>query len=246
MRQTKDLLLFLSFFLFACSTTVVNDESSPDLQYKEGQRLLKNGRYLEAIDRFRVLKSRHPYSPLAPLAALHIGEAYFEQSTYPEAIAAYRIFLHLHPSHEKASYALFRMGKSYYKMTPGSIDRDLLEAKKAIRIFEKLKSTYPKATYVKEAQTLIQKLNKKLMEKEIYVGDFYFHKKRFSAAATRYRQAVEKYNFPKMEEKALYLLSLSYWNMGKKNRAEKILNNLKNKYKNSKYIGKLEPLFQKT
>lgn len=222
--------LFLS-----CAPVEVNDESPPELQFKEGKRLLDNGRGLEAIDRFRVLKSRHPYHPLAPMAALYIGEAYFKQHSFVEANSAYRIFLHLHPTHEKAPYAIFRTGKSHYKMIPGSVDRDLSEANKAISVFKRLKSSYPNSQYAKEAKELIQKLRKKLMEREMYVGNFYFKKKHFQAAVNRYTRILEEYGDLNMEEKALYLLSLSYINLNKKDRARKIFIQLKRKYKNSPY-----------
>ena len=239
------ILLCLSIILLSCSAVEVNDDSAPEVQFKDGKRLLEKGRTLEAIDRFRVLKSRHPYHPLAPLAALQIGEAYFEQNSYMEANAAYRIFLHLHPTHEKAPYAIFRMGKSRYEMLPGSVDRDLYEAKKAIQVFKKLIASYPKSEYVQEAKELIQKLRKKLMEKEMYVGNFYFKKKYFQAAANRYIKILEEYKNLGLEEKALYLLSLSYLYLEKKERAKKIFLTLKRKYKNSPYNKKLATKLEK-
>ncbi|MFX6218501.1 outer membrane protein assembly factor BamD, partial [Acinetobacter baumannii] len=77
------------------------NDSPAEKQYSEGERLLKKDRYVEAVERFRVLKSRYPYSKYAALATLRIGDVHFQEESYIEAAAAYKVFRELYPKHDQ-------------------------------------------------------------------------------------------------------------------------------------------------
>src|SRR3989344_7372856 len=106
-------LLFSACCLLGCSATTIDNDSPPEVQFAEGERLLKKDRILEAVERFRILKSRYPYSKYAALASLKIGDAHFQEESFPEAAAAYKIFRELYPKHEEAGYALYRIGETF-------------------------------------------------------------------------------------------------------------------------------------
>ena len=221
--------------LAGCATTAVEDDSPPEAQYAEGERLLKRGRYLEASERFRILKNRHPYSIYAALAALRSGDAYFEQETYVEAAGAYKVFLELYPKHPQADYAVFRMGESHYRQVPDSIDRDLDAASLGILTFQRLQKEYPQSQYVAAAQKMERELRSKLAEKEEYVGDFYFRQEEYIAAVGRYRTIVADYPKVGKSEKALYRLAVAYEKMGDKAKALEALEKLKQDFPNGNF-----------
>lgn len=239
------LALTLGYLLGGCASTTVEDDSPPEAQFAEGERLLKKGRYLEASERFRILKNRHPYSIYAALAALRSGDAHFEQETYIEAAGAYKVFLELYPKHPQADYAVFRMGESYYRQVPDSIDRDLDAAASGITTFQRLQREFPSSQYVAQAQKMERELRSKLAEKEEYVGDFYFRREDYPAAAARYRTILSEYGGTGKSEKALYRLAFAYEKMGDRVKALEALDRLKQEFPNGSLRSDADSLYQR-
>ena len=54
--------------------------------YREGQELLEDGNYLEAMTAFNQVKNEFPFSSYAALSSLAVGEVYFREEKYIEAI----------------------------------------------------------------------------------------------------------------------------------------------------------------
>jgi outer membrane protein assembly factor BamD len=206
-----------------CSAVTIDNDSPPEAQYAEGERLLEKDRYLEAVERFRILKSRYPYSKYAALATLRIGDTHFQEEAFLEAASAYKIFRDLYPRHEKASYALFRTGESFYNTMPSTIDRDLEPARAAIDAYQQLLRENPGSPYQKEAEARIKELRNKLAEKEAYVGDYYFKRELYQAAASRYALLLQNYPEASRNEETVYRLAYAFERMGEYRKAEQAL-----------------------
>ncbi len=216
-------LLAILFTILGCSAVTIDNDSPPEAQYAEGERLLEKDRYLEAVDRFRILKNRYPYSKYAALASLRIGDAHFQEEAFLEAASAYKIFRELYPRHEKAAYALFRTGESYFNMLPSTTDRDLDSAQLAIDSYEQLLRDYAGSPHQGDAENRIKDLRGRLAEKESYVGDFYFKRELYQAAASRYSYILV--NFPEAgkNEENLYKLAFSLERIGEYRKAGQAL-----------------------
>src|SRR3989344_5874910 len=146
------MLLCFALFVSACSSVKIDNDSPADKHFAEGERLLKKDQYLEAIERFQILKTRYPYSVYTPLANLRIADAYFAQESYIEAASSYKIFRELYPKHEKSDYAIFRTAESHFNDVPDAIDRALGSAQSAIDSYEDLINRFPSSPYAKTGQ----------------------------------------------------------------------------------------------
>lgn len=229
----------------SCSATVIDNDSPPEAQYAEGERLLKKDRFIEAVERFRILRNRHPYSKFAALATLRIGDSHFQEEAYLEAASAYKIFRELYPKHEQSGYALFRVGESYFNMLPSTIDRDLEPAQEAIDAYTTYLKEFPSAANSKEASNRVNELRGKLAEKETYVGDFYFKREQYQAAANRYGQLLQKYpEFGKNKE-TLFRLAFSFEKVGDFRRADRALALLESDFPGEKGTSSVEELKKK-
>ncbi|MCO5142360.1 MAG: outer membrane protein assembly factor BamD [Oligoflexia bacterium] len=222
--------------LFSCSSTEIDNDSPPEQQYAEGERLLNKDRYIESIERFRILKSRYPYSKYAALASLRIGDAHFKEEAFLESASAYKIFQELYPKHEKVPYALFQMGESHFKLLPSTEDRDLEPAVSALSTYSKLAQTFPSSEYTAEAKKRIDELKAILADKEAYVGDFYFKRDLYESALGRYLDLIREYPTSKYREEALYRIAYSYNEMGDKTRANIALSQLFDEFPDGKYL----------
>jgi outer membrane protein assembly factor BamD len=221
------LVVLALFTIFAaCSAETIDNDSPADKQYEEGERLLKKDRYVEAVERFRILKSRYPYSKYAALATLKVGDAHFQEESYIEAASAYKVFRELYPKHEMAAYAQYRIGESYSNEMPSTVDRDLDPAHSAIEAYNKLITEFPNDEHVKEAQKKVHDLTKKLAEKEDYVANFYWKRSLYQAAALRYAGIIDNYGDFGMNRDSLYRLAFCYERMGEYRKAADTLSRL--------------------
>lgn len=227
-------LLVLFALLWGCSAETIDNDSPPEKQYAEGERLLSKDRYLEAVERFRILKSRYPYSKYAALATLKIGDAHFQEEAFIEAASAYKVFRELYPKHESAAYALYRIGESHFNEVPSTTDRDLDSAYSAINAYSQLIKDYPGNEHVKDAEKKVHELRGKLAEKEEYIGNFYFKRELYEAAAGRYAYLVDTYPNYGYNRDGLYRLAYSYERMGEYRKAQDTLERLDREFADGK------------
>jgi outer membrane protein assembly factor BamD len=243
--QTLTILSIFQLGLLACSSTPIDNDSPAEAQYTEGERLMEKDRYLEAVERFRILKNRWPYSKYAAQATLRIGDAHFADEAYIEAASAYKIFRDLYPKHESAAYALFRIGESNYNQLPSTIDRDLEPANAALSAYDDLIKSYPNYADISVARKRIDDLKQRLAEKEEYVANFYFVREFYGAALGRYRNILDQYPLHGFNEKALYRLAYCYEKTGDYVKAEEAIERLKFEFPNTKFLAESDGLLKK-
>lgn len=202
--------LFLAVLVTSCASTEAAKDS-PEALFAEAEEAFKDERFLIAVERYRDIKNRFPYSTRATDAELRIADAYFEQENYLEAESAYEIFKELHPTHAKIDYVQYRIALSYHNQIPDNSARDLSAAYKAIDAFTTLKEKYPSSQYAAKAEEYIQEARKRLAEHESYIADFYFQRQHFLSASYRYAALLQDYPNLGYEEEALYRLGMSYY-----------------------------------
>jgi outer membrane protein assembly factor BamD len=188
-----------------------------------------------------------------PNVIMKRGEAFFEKEEFAEAIVEYNHFLDLHRNHMLASYAAFRIGESHMKRAKG-IERDPEPIQKAIDSFERLRRDYPGSRYDGQAAEKIQECHDLLAQMHLFVGQFYYRRGSYLAAAHRFEQIIKIYPDKSVAPDALYFLALSYHDLGADDWASEQLTLLAEKYPNTAHssdgakllakIGKNQPSVQ--
>ncbi len=169
-----------------------------------------------------------------PNVIMKRGEAFFEKEEYGEAITEYNHFLDLHRTHALASYAAFRIGESQMKRGKG-IDRDPEPIQKAIEAFEKLRKNFEGSKYESQALEKIQECHNLLAQMYFFVGEFYYRRGSYLAAAHRFEQIMKLYPDKAIAPDALYYLARNYHDLGADDWASEQLTLLAHKYPGSKY-----------
>jgi len=164
-----------------------------------------------------------------PNVIMKRGEAFFEREEYAEAIVEYNHFLDLHHTHILASYALFRIGESQMKLTKG-IQRDPSPVQKALESFERLRKDFPGSRYDGPALQKTQECHDLLAQTHLFVGQFYYRRGSYLAAAHRFEQIMKLYPDKSVAPDALYFLALSYHDLGADDWASEQLTLLAEKY----------------
>lgn len=167
-----------------------------------------------------------------PNVIMKRGEAFFDKEEFAEAIVEYQHFLELHRAHPLAVYAQFRLAESHLRMGK-SIDRDPDPIQKAITAFEKLRKEFPNSKYEAQALQRLADCHDWLAQTHLFVGQFYYRRSSYLAAAHRFDLIMKDYPDKKVAPEALYYLAMTYQELGANDWATEKLQLLAEKYPNS-------------
>ena len=171
-----------------------------------------------------------------PNVIMKRGEAYFEKEEYSEALVEYKHFLELHRNHVLAPYAAFRIGEIHIKMAK-TIDRDPEPMQKAIAAFDQMRKEFPGSRYDTQAQQKLEECHDWLAQMHLFVGQFYYRRGSYLAAAHRFEQVLKTYPDKPVAPDAMYFLAKSYHEMGADDWARDHLIVLAEKHPDSKFAG---------
>ncbi len=247
MRKTLWFTVFaISLTLLnACSSGDLKDSATPEGAYKIAEELEQDERFEEAIQKYREVQNKHPYSRFAVMAKLKVADINYARENYIEAQNAYQLFKDLHPKHERIDYVTFRLGMSYFNQLPTTIDRDLSQAHKAILYFDEVMNSYPSSQHAKEAGEKKSDALKKLAEKEQYIADFYFKREMYDSALRRYEKMLKDYPSLGFELSGLYGASVSAIRSGDLERGKSLATRLIQQFPDSTEAGRVKGEMEK-
>jgi len=108
-----------------------------------------------------------------------------------------------------------------------------------------LLNNFPKSKYSLDAKFKLDLINDILASKEMYVGRFYFEKKKWIPAINRFKTVVDDFDTTIYIEEALYRLVEIYYILGLTNESEKYAKVLGYNYQSSKWYENSYKLFNK-
>ncbi|NOZ68923.1 MAG: tetratricopeptide repeat protein [Deferribacteres bacterium] len=223
------LLLVLSSCSYFRSTDIDSSVFEPEASLEKADQLIKKGFYEDARKILEDIKARDASQKYAAIATLRIADTYYEDGSYEEAVVEYESFLKLHRYHKYAPYAQYKLAMSYFKRIK-TVDVSYSWASRALKEFEELRRRYPRNPYMDITESRIRTCRRILAEYEFYVGNFYFRKGSYRAAAQRFEGLIRNYPGSKKEPDALYYLGLSYEKMGRQEDALNVLTSLIEKF----------------
>ena len=246
------ILIFLLIFFVSCSKEKLKEsvikEKSLDGQvleaYTEGIESLKAGDVLFAAKKFNEAEMLFPQSEWAPKSALMAAYSYYSQDYLNDAIAELERFLRVYPLSENKDYALYLLAHSHYE-TIADEKKDLKSILLAKENFDKVIKNFPNTEYALDSEFKIDLINDLLASKEMYIGRYYFDRKKWIPAINRFRTVVDEYDTTIYVEEALHRLVEVYYTIGLTNEAEKYAQILGYNYKSSKWYEKTYVVFNK-
>ena len=238
----------IALSIFGCGgkgKDIKSVEGNPGLLYKQGLARFNKRDYSDALKKFQELKSIFPDSPPYTIwAELKVGDCHFFQKDYVEAIAAYEEFKKTHPSHEEMPYIQYQIGMSYFNQMR-TLDRDQTPTKKALSNFEYLIANYPPSLFVEKAKERIGICKKRLADHEFYIGNYYYNRGGFQAAAWRFEGLLERFPKDSEEDKILYFLGKSYLELRQWEKAELVFTKIVTEYPKSSYSKEARAILDK-
>ena len=254
MFRFKIIIFFIILVLFnSCSKESIQKsiikEKSLELQvkeaYQEGVEALNNGDVLFAAKKFNQAEMLFPQASSAPQSALMAAYSYYTQDYYGDAIAELKRFLKVYPAHKDLGYVYYLLAVCYYEQIVDE-KKDLQSIINAKENFNIIIKNYPNSEYAIDAEFKIDLINDILAAKEMYLGRYYFDKKKWIPAINRFRVIIDDYDSTIYAEEALHRLVEVYYMIGLIDEAEKYAQLLGYNYQSSKWYENTYSLFDKS
>ena len=248
--------LFIFFIILSITSSCTKDakqvdiiqEKSLNLQfneaYKAGIDALNSGDVLYAAKKFNEAESLFPQSNWAPRAALMAAYSYYTQDYYGDAIAELIRFKKVYPAYDHLDYVNYMIAISYYEQIIDE-EKDLQSIIKSKEYFQIVINDYSKSDYAIDAEFKIDYINDILAAKEMYIGRYYYDKKKWIAAINRFKTILDKYDTTIYTEEALHRLVEVYYTLGLKSEAEKYAILLGYNYESSEWYEKSYSILNK-
>ena len=253
MNFINHFILILLFVIFAsCSKEKINEsvikEKSLDGQvleaYSEGLDSLKGGDVLFAAKKFNEAEMLFPQSEWAPKSALMAAYSYYSQDYLDDAIAELDRFLLVYPLSKDKDYAIYLLAHSHYEKIVDET-QDLQSILLAKKNFNRVLKQFPQTEYALDSEFKLDLINDILASKEMYIGRYYFDRKKWIPAINRFRSVIDDYDTTIYVEEALHRLVEVYYTIGLINEAEKYANILGYNYRSSKWYEKSYAVFNR-
>ena len=224
-------------------------EKSLELQvqeaYKEGVEALEDGDVLYAAKKFNEAEILFPQASSAPQSALMAAYSYYIQDYYADAIAELNRFIKVYPSHKDLVYVYYLLGISYYEQIVDE-KKDLQSILNAKENFDLIVKNYPNTEYAIDSEFKLDLIDDILAAKEMYLGRYYFDRKKWISAINRFREIIDNYDTTIYTQEALHRLVEVHYTIGLIDEAEKYAQLLGYNYQSSQWYENSYSLFDKT
>tara|TARA_Y200000002_G_scaffold67462_1_gene52329 strand:+ start:295 stop:1140 length:846 start_codon:yes stop_codon:yes gene_type:complete len=246
------ILIFILVIFTSCSKETLKKsiikETNLDAQvleaYKEGLESLNAGDVLFAAKKFNEAEILFPQSTWAPKSALMAAYSYYTQDYYQDSIAELERFLKVYPSHKNLDYVYYLLGICYYEQIVDE-KKDTQSILLAKENFSQVLKKFPNTDYALDSEFKIDLINDILASKEMYVGRYYFDRKKWIPAINRFKKVADEYDTTIYVEEALHRLVEVHYIIGLNKEAEKYAQILGYNYKSSKWYEKSYAVFNK-
>ena len=187
----------------------LNPGDQPDkILYEKATREIQRGRFDVGRLTLQTLINTYPDSEYLSKAKLSIADSYYHEggtAGLTQAEAEYKDFITFFPTAPEAPEAQFRAGMAHYRMMSKS-DRDRSEAKMAEAEFKEFLLKYPDSTVMPRVKARLRQVQEVLAQGDYKIAQFYFAKRAYPAARSRFQEIAESYpNFSRGDSALWYL-----------------------------------------
>jgi outer membrane protein assembly factor BamD len=159
-----------------------------------------------AIDCLEKLIAEHPDHQNISEYKLLLADQYFNAGNLPSAYQMYEHFTEFYPADEKAEYAYYRsiLAKFYQTL---KVDCDQSYTGDTIKLCDTYIDHPQYLNYQNDIKDIRNTCERKLIDKEVYVYNYYLKQGKFQAAQNRldYLRANYAFNNPTLEARLLFL-----------------------------------------
>lgn len=197
------ILILLTLFLFACSSTLDTTNMTPEERLAYAIKLYEQEDYEEAVKEFDAIILQYPGSSIVDDAQYYLAMTRFMREEYILAGYQFSRLIKGMPSSEYLADAQYMLADCYYELSP-DFTLDQQYSKKAVEEFQVFIDFFPLNPKVAEAEAKIKELNDKMAKKEYESARIYHKMEYYLAAQKYYDNVMEIYHDTQYAPLALY------------------------------------------
>ncbi len=191
--------------------------------YRSGRASLDAGDSKAALEFFRRLDARYPFTKYATQGQLESIYAHYRAFEREQALVAASRFIKQHPRHPDIDYIYYLRGVIYQESIDESLERILnidssrrspQAAKQAFEAFALVIQRYPSSPYAQDARQRMIWLRGRLASYELYVAEYYLRRRAYVAASRRCQQILQKFQGTDVIPRTLEIMEQSYKALG--------------------------------
>ena len=200
----RKLLTFSLFFLLvscggknvATDPADASDLDEPDrVLYERASSDLERNKLAVARLTLQTLINTYPDSEYLPQAKYKLADSFYREgttSTLTQAEAEYKDYITFFPTSDLADDAQLMVAMTHVRQMEKS-DRDRTQSLLAEAELKAMIDSYPDSPLLDEAKRTLRAVQEVLADGVYKIGNFYYLRKSYPAAADRYREVLTKY-----------------------------------------------------
>ena len=189
------------------------EERTAEEIYQIAETQMAEDDFDKAAKTFSEIERLYPYSEWAERALLMQAFAAHQDKDYDTSRAAAQRYLDFYPASESAAYAQYLVALSYYDQID-DVGRDQAVTVEALEALTLTFERYGDSEYAQPARMKFDLAFDHLASKEMEVGRYYLDEEHYTAAISRFRIVIEKFQTTTHSAEALYRLVESYLALG--------------------------------
>lgn len=199
-------MVLSTLLICGCAKQKSKDELTFEELKANTKTALKKKQYNDAANALETIVARFSDRPDIAKYKLALAQAYFKIGRFPSAYELFNHYNQFYPSDKNAENAKYRAIKSMFYQTL-KMDCDQTSTIETTKLCDEYLKNPSYIRYQKDVQDILYTCQQKLINKEIYVFNFYLKKGKYQAANSRLKY-LEKEYLPKdksLDARLLYL-----------------------------------------
>lgn len=207
--------------------------------YNQAREYLVGGAPQQALEIYREIQSRFPFTEYATQADIESIAALYQAYQYETALTIADRFIKQHPRHAHIDYVYYLRGLINYDRVGGdsilggdASQRDPTYLRQAFTDFNLLIRNFPDSPYNKDAQLRMIEIKHRLARHDLRIAEYYLRRRAWVAASRRAEAIIEKYQGSDSVPRALEIMEHSYRKLGLEDLAQDTRTILRESYPN--------------
>jgi outer membrane protein assembly factor BamD len=214
LSRSLNFIIFLSVILFSCNREnfeKIRMNPGVDFRYDKAFEYFNKGDYQKAQYLFEDLMGIIKLSEKAEKVYFHYAMTHYKLKTFVSSSYYFKQFYNTFPNSAYAEEALFLSAESFERLSP-NFRLAQEDTDKAIEGYQLFVNTFPSSQRVSIGNEKIDKLRKKLEEKELDNAKGYFRRRDYVAANHCFRNMLVDFPDTKNAEFIRFMiLKSSFW-----------------------------------
>jgi outer membrane protein assembly factor BamD len=233
-------ILVLGLMLVSEPAFAGRSQMTAEETYNLGQRYLKRGYYLKALEQFNRVRTYFRDDPYALKAELAIADMHYQKNEWDAARVAYEDFVRAHPRYPELDYVIYRLGMTSYKKAPVIPDRDQAWTRATVNTWASFSTRFPESVYREDVEKYLKKARDRLARKELKIAIFYEKREAPLAVEGRLVAMLQKYPDSPDVPRALAMLAMAYAQTERVELAKSALDRMESEFPDSRWTTRLK------